>query len=540
MKILPFLIASVLAAASTVVSPTLDEEVAPEPVRVALAVPITVPPQNSGMLPAETLEQYTALDGLLTRRLDDVINRPVALGIDPMIVASIRVLGSAAPASAVTWLSRVEQAENDTFLLGYADSDTVALLRAGAAAPLMPTSFDLDPAHFVRDDGSGKTTLELPSADSLLSWPRSVGSFVWPASGSMNADDMAAANGLGAVTALLSASAVTGETGHVSIEGASAVVSNDAVSRFITSNAVSAPGTDMSESVESLAESLGDAAAASADRPLFATFDRDPYSSSTGIPSTIDAMVSHPRFELVPLRDVLSSEAVPATLGPDGSSPDAVTTLSTLLGAEAELVPFSSVLNDPSLLLGERRRSLLALASYSWQADTAAWEKEIASWMTRSATIPTLVKLSDSSTLNFYQDKGNLPIPVSNELPWPVTVTVNVHSTTGILVITDGEVKVELEPRSQKRASIPVESIANGRVDLEVSLHSTSGVPISGTQILTTNVVAGWETTATLVGAGIVLVIFIAGIVRTIVLRRKRGSSASPVSSEHDPHSASE
>jgi hypothetical protein len=71
-----------------------------------------------------------------------VLDRPVAIAIDPMIIASIRVLGTSAPTSAVEWLNRLASAGNDIFPLGYADADPSLAVQAGAPAPLAPTSLE--------------------------------------------------------------------------------------------------------------------------------------------------------------------------------------------------------------------------------------------------------------------------------------------------------------------------------------------------------------------------------------------------------------
>ena len=122
----------------------------PTTVTVAIAVPLVVPASAEEFLTAELLEQYTAEQGILTRELDAVFGRPVAIGIDPRIIASIRLLGSSAPASAVAWLQRLESAPNQTFPLGYADADVTLQTQAGSATVLAPETFDfaIDPALF--------------------------------------------------------------------------------------------------------------------------------------------------------------------------------------------------------------------------------------------------------------------------------------------------------------------------------------------------------------------------------------------------------
>jgi hypothetical protein len=76
------------------------------PVSLAIALPLTVPTPTTGLIPAETLATDTSINGVLTRELDEAIDRHIAIGIDPMIITSIRILGSSVPASARDWLSQ--------------------------------------------------------------------------------------------------------------------------------------------------------------------------------------------------------------------------------------------------------------------------------------------------------------------------------------------------------------------------------------------------------------------------------------------------
>jgi hypothetical protein len=173
------------------------------------------------------------------------------------------------------------------------------------------------------------------------------------------------------------------------------------------------------------------------------------------------------------------------------------------------------------VITGERRLSMLALSSNSWAATATVWTSAVDAWLEQSNQMLTSVKVAESSTLNFLQDTGNLPIAVSNNLDHPVRVYVSVRSSTGILVVTNSRVPLDIPASSQARAAIPVQSIANGEATLEVSLSSETNVPIGSPQTVTANVVAGWETTATFVIAGLLMLLFVAGIVRTVVKRRR-------------------
>ncbi|WP_286345621.1 hypothetical protein [Frondihabitans sucicola] len=62
-----------------------------------MAVPLTVPESTSGLISSDALASYTSENGLLTQELQAVRGKNVAIGIDPMILASIRILGNVAP-----------------------------------------------------------------------------------------------------------------------------------------------------------------------------------------------------------------------------------------------------------------------------------------------------------------------------------------------------------------------------------------------------------------------------------------------------------
>ncbi|MEO7015982.1 MAG: DUF6049 family protein, partial [Leifsonia sp.] len=112
------------------------------PSMVGVVLPIVAPSTAKGVLSATDLATYTAPNGVLTRDLDGLDGLPkhttVGLGIDPMIVASIRALGNAAPASARDWLQRLTALPNDTFSLGFGDADLTGQLQSGLTQPLAP------------------------------------------------------------------------------------------------------------------------------------------------------------------------------------------------------------------------------------------------------------------------------------------------------------------------------------------------------------------------------------------------------------------
>src|SRR5690606_26383410 len=84
-------------------------------------------------------------------QLDGVTGTSAVLAIDPLIPASIRALGTAAPVSAVTWLTRLEALSNERFALQAGDADATVQARAGLTELLtpLPLTSVLTPENFV-------------------------------------------------------------------------------------------------------------------------------------------------------------------------------------------------------------------------------------------------------------------------------------------------------------------------------------------------------------------------------------------------------
>jgi hypothetical protein len=499
--------------------------------RLALVIPMTVPPQSTGLIPAESLETYTAPAGRLTRTLDAVAGQPVAIGLDPMIIASIRILGNTAPPSATQWLQRLLEADNEIFPLSYADTDVAALSQAGSAGVLAPTWFPIDPNLYPEspaDQPSGSPTPSpgqttpptpaVPTVETILDWPYTLEGILWPRPNTVTSADITGVNAAGPVTTILSSGNVTPTPSASAAVGEHQVLVSDETVSNLLEEALGAPTTaDWQVAIDRIAAEL---AGSVGNRTVLAAFDRTPVVSSrlAATVATVSQLVGVQPTTLAATQGEPRTAVRVADIPADA---DRVSRIRLMLAAEARIVPFSSVMADPAPLIGERRLSMLALASNSWAGTATLWTTTVDGWLERSNQILTSVHIAESSTLNFFQDTGNLPIAVSNELEYPVRVYVSVRSSTGILVVTDSRVPLDIPAGSQARASIPVQSIANGEATLDVSLSSETNVPIGSPHTVTANVVAGWETTATFVIAGLLVILFIAGIIRTVLKRRK-------------------
>jgi hypothetical protein len=547
-----------------------------QPTNLALVMPITVPASTSGLITAAALATYTGPDGILTRELNQVIDQPVAIGIDPMIIASIKILGDTAPASAIAWLQQLSLANNDTFALSYADSDLAASSQAGQATIPAPTSFVINPKFFATptptptpsttatptDEATASPTPSptpspgapppLPTSQTLLDWSYTINSIAWPRADTVVSKDLAtfAQNGL-TTTILSSTNTSYGDIGYTpnaaaNIDGHPALIADSELSSLFQ-KAVSAPTTLAWQ--QAMAELSASAAVITRERPgdartLLATLDQGIPQNSPRLKDTLNALASIPWVASATMAQAIAAPPVGATVVDKPEDATRIKQVASLFAAEGSVGAFSTVLEDPTLITGPRRLDLLATLSNSWVGNPTGWDGALSQYLKTSSDITKSVTIVKSSAIFQPADQINLPVTVRNDLDYPVTVLVTVRSPNGILkVVNERPVTLTIEPNSQSGARVAVQSVANGDVDVRVSVSSPTGVPLAGPSFVEVNVQAGWETAITVVIAILLLGVFGFGIWRNISKRRKaarlRASGRGPSPDAAPPATAS-
>lgn len=504
-------------------------------IQVVIAVPITVPVQQTGLVPAAELEQYTSPVGLLTRQLDAVAGRPVTLAVDPMIIVSIRLLGTQAPPSALAWLAQLAAVSNEVVPLPFSDSDLTLAIQAGSSVPLAPQSLDfaIDPTRFAAAGEASPTPAPtgdpvvpaLPTSDDLFAWDWDVDGLAWPRENSVIATDLGPIATAGSTAVVLASGNVerSAEAGAViDLGGLTGLVADDAASAALRAAAGAPTATEVQAS---LTEFIAALSASASTQPGTATvvalMDRRLPSNAPGLVPTLTALATTPGIDLVRIESLLDDEPSSATIIDRPQDPDAVAIVSRLLEAETAEARFATITADPLRLTSDRRLQLLALLSQERLIPDAAWVTATESFLEESADIRNSVQVVEASGFNLLADNAALPIAVSNELNQAVTVYITVRPDTGLLAVGDSRVELTIEPNAQGRGEIPVQAISNGTVTVDISLTGATGVAVGRTTTADINVQAGWETPIVVVLAGIVVLVFGVGIVRNILRRRR-------------------
>lgn len=544
--------------------------------KLSMAVPLTVPESTSGLISSDALASYTSENGILTQELDAVRGRDVAIGVDPMILASIRILGNVAPPSAIVWLKRLETAPNETFALAYADSDISAVRQAGKTSLPQPIDFSdaiaaqekAEPDSYVAStpspadnaqgggrgsdgaptdaptDGSTPApsdtpttippTSSVPTTASLLDFPYTEKSIAWPLENTVTAGDLKVFAASGIDTTILGSGNVkvpasSTEDAASTVGSQKMVVSDDTLSTLLRS-AVNA-GTN-EEWKSDIAQLSAELATLTHERPsdartLLTTLGRNWATTGSRLDETLTALSKMTWVKTAPLATALGSDPTAVSLAAKKASDARVDALMPLVRADDALAQFSTALKEPSLVTAKERLRFLALSSTAWDDNPTGLTSEITK-VTSSVTKTTrLITVVDGSPVNILGDRSSLPIVIQNDTASAAVVYLRVVPSNYNLSVEKNDVPVTVQANSQQRVTVPVQSLANGKVTLTLSLSSKQDVAISSPAQIAITVRAGWETVITAVFAAAVVLLFGGGIYRS-VRRRRRSKNQVP------------
>ncbi len=532
---------------------------APNPTSLAVVYPLTVPAESAGIFTAEQLEEWTVPFGLLDRQLDAIAGKQVAVGIDPRIIASIRVLGTAAPESATQWLARLAALTNETFPLAYADADVALQAQLDLPELLTPTTFTdvLDPAAFadveppVDDNGEtptptptapadGEATPEptdpadpagdLPTTEAILAWPYTRTDIAWPADDTIATGDLGYLDAAGLTTAIVAPGNVTPLDGRVdaasAIEGSTAVVADARLTASLRAASTASTDTEWRSAAGRLLAELAIDAESGQPATMLATFDRGAYASTDRVADTIDEVTGNAWARPAGLSDAIGAPPVDRTIVDEPEDDQRLLAAERMIAVEAEVTEFATVLEDPRLLTGPVRRGLLALLDVAWLDDAVAWNTAVNTWLTERRTTLDSVSVVPSSSVLVVARESPLPTTVLNALPFPATVIVSADPSNGRLIVEDS-VEVTVGAESRSNVQIPIAAgVGRGEVTIAVSLASPTGVPVGDTVNIEANVQADWEGLGATILAIAVALFFGFGIWRNIRRRRRQRAEA--------------
>jgi hypothetical protein len=536
-----------LGPLATAASPALaSPQATTAPLAISVVVPLTAQPGEDGLLDAAALEAMTAPSGTLSRELDEVLATSATVALDPMLLTSIRVLGTEAPDSAVEWLARLESAPNEVFLLAYADADLSALARAASLDLAEPIGFDfaLDPGAFgppltdtpsasptptPTGDGGDDDPPPRPTTEELLAWPDAIGRIAWPSAGSVIGADLPAYAAADYDAVLLSSANVSETSGaRADLDGVAGLVADSAASDLFREASTSIDPATRGDVVERLGVALDGLAAAHPGRSVVLTLDRRTTFTFSALEEVYRAVEVRDSTRMTGLAEVLKGPSEAAAVV-DGEAAPHIAEAPALAAALRSEASFASVLTDPRQLTAPRRLELLALLAVP-EVAASDWADRARSFLIRSTEILGSVTIVDTGSVVVASSQTSIPIRIANALDFAVTVRVSAVPLRPLLRI-DGPAEVTVEPGSSKTVGLDAQAITNGRVSVRAELSSPTGVSIGEPRTFQADLQAQWETVGIVVGV-LAAVVFAGGIVRNIVGRRRKAARERPAGDE--------
>lgn len=534
---------SLTADSGTSAAPTTAQSVlvihadAATAAQVAVLVPVTATPADGGLLTAEELTSLTAPDGALTAQLDGVAGTSAALAVDPLIPAAIRALGTAAPASALDWLTRLEALPNDRFALQAGDADATTQSRAGLSGLLapLPLSSYVDPENFSTETTPTPTPTaattrtpsptptptgpELPTDSELMSIERASPAVLWPTAGVDTADLATFSEWMAAdATTILPSTSIAASTGAVADIDGNRVLVMDAAASAALSDA--AAETDDGAREHDIAEGIAHLALTGPAASMLVGLERNETRTAEALRETILSLSSI--AEPTGFNALLTAPPQSATLRvaeTDASaSADRAALLDTLLADEARLTAFATILDDPLVLRSPERLQMLRVLGVR---EGSAYTDAVSAHRIATTTTLDAVGVQEPSAIQLFTSAAPLPVWVRNDLPWPVNVRLTATPSDARLDVQPST-PVEALPASNTRVKVPVEArVGSGSLSVDFALSSPTGVHIGTDQTAMVTVRAEWEGIGLGILGAIIALLLVLGIVRTFVRRRK-------------------
>lgn len=131
------------------------------------------------------------------------------------------------------------------------------------------------------------------------------------------------------------------------------------------------------------------------------------------------------------------------------------------------------------------------------------------------------VEIIKGSHVNLVSQQSRVPVLIRNNYDTEVRVLVHV-STSNLRVRLPHTTLVTLPPNSTVNATVPVQAVANGNVELYVWLTSFSGVRLGDNQTIDMTVIGDAELIAVGSLGGVVGILLVVGVLRMVRRRKAR------------------
>ncbi|WP_124054469.1 DUF6049 family protein [Arcanobacterium ihumii] len=131
------------------------------------------------------------------------------------------------------------------------------------------------------------------------------------------------------------------------------------------------------------------------------------------------------------------------------------------------------------------------------------------------------------STINMISETASIPVRLTNPLPFPIQVTVQLKGSDSRLYAPQ-PVKVAVPAHNTVNVSVPVQARGSGNLRFLLSISNDAGQLVGKSMSVNVRVRASWESTGTLILAALVAGVLVFGLVKSV----HNGRRSKPVAPE--------
>ena len=507
-----------------------NDAVATSPLAVTLVVPLVLP---SSVEALPTRDELASSAPKLTQLLDAAEQRYATVAVDPRIIAGTRALGSNAPGAATTLLDRLERSTSPMFLLQFADADPAVQAALGFETLLQPLGFThatalgkfepptpeaattsgvngdaaagqnagADGAATGTDAGADATeaagadstatataddasttdaadatvTVDpvtgVPTLEALLSLDNTRPG-AWPAGGEVDSATLALLRDAGLTSLVLDSNNVTNaSTPRVTFGDFDALVADAPAGQAARVSIAGATATERNAGTADLTARLALSAQTGAGGLVLA-LDRGALADIADPLRIFDTLDSLAWVQTVSER--LQSSA-PAELRAGASTEQRRELLRATIARSAQIDELAPLLAEPSYLTEYQRERLLAALATRYAEPDIDYLAIDERTKARDSELLSGVSPLVSEHTQLVGSLSNVPITLSNALPFEAVVNLHVTPTSAAISLGERDFEVRIPAVGSTNVLVPVQSrVSSGEAGLQLEVQNAS------------------------------------------------------------------
>ena len=518
---------------STSTAVVWNDAVATSPLAVTLVVPLVLP---SSVEALPTRDELASSAPKLTQLLDAAEQRYATVAVDPRIIAGTRALGSNAPGAATTLLDRLERSTSPIFLLQFADADPAVQAALGFETLLRPLGFnhatalgkfepptpeaaatsgvngdatagqnagtdgaatgtdaDADATEAAGADATATATADdaittdaadaadatvkvdpvtgVPTLEALLSLDNTRPG-AWPAGGEVDSATLALLQDAGLTSLVLDSNNVANaSTPRVTFGDFDALVADAPAGQAARVSIAGATATERNAGTADLTARLALSAQTGAGGLVLA-LDRGALADIADLLRIFDTIDSLPWVQTVSER--LQSSA-PAELRAGASTEQRRELLRATIARSAQIDELAPLLAEPSYLTEYQRERLLAALATRYAEPDIDYLAIDEQTKARDSELLSGVSPLVSENTQLVGSLSNVPITLSNALPFEAVVNLHVTPTSAAISLGERDFEVRIPAVGSTNVLVPVQSrVSSGEAGLQLEVQNAS------------------------------------------------------------------